>query len=764
MGGTLTVESRQDEHHSKSSSVGAGGRVQVALGTAWGGSGYGNASSGKSNSKQVVEQSGLFAEEGGYHVNADHVQLNGGAIASTNPNKSELSTNTLAFKDIENESESKALTGGMSVSANLNKLGNAEAISKEDAKQQADLAKLTGTTQSNGINPTVPMYDSESDSSVTKATLTEGKITLNKDSQPTETTAEALGLNTDLNQANKQVEATFDIKQKLKDQQVLSAAVGDMLGAVDSYSERKQKAAEEEVNAAEEALAKARRTGASEEELSQMERVYTEAKAKEESWREGGASKRKLDTVAVTLGAILSGGSAGEVAATAISPELNAQIHKYTSDNKTANLLAHAALSALEAGISGNNALSGAASGVAGEASAMLLSEVVFNKEASQLSEEERELLSVAGQLSGALVGNGVGGNTAATLQGIETAKRTVENNYLSAQEAARKLELEDKLHRGVITSEEITELSEIKNKDRESDLALISACEGEALSSACNSERQKLERDKFSYSNAKYTPTGYNYPTYTRYSDLYAEDYKKVAIFSDRYDVLKNAKVKADADFYNATGIDPSWIGRIDAANRVVASVAGVKLSTTKVNSSSENIPKSANSNEKLPVVGKTEGYKTAQAIINGDVVVKATGKIDQNEYIGVNQKAKLDRTTEKPTLIFDVVKQKEIQKGKILPNATDKTAHAEIEVIQKAFNSGKTKGATLEMRVEGKDVCGHCRKDIASIADKAGLSKVIVNATSDKDGRPKVYFWEKGMNQIKEVKPNKKKGGGNE
>ncbi|UTH25508.1 hypothetical protein L0F67_00140 [Actinobacillus suis] len=91
-------------------------------------------------------------------------------------------------------------------------------------------------------------------------------------------------------------------------------------GAVDSYSERKQKAAEEEVNAAEKALAKARRTGASEEDISQKERVYTEAKAKEESWRERGASKRKLDTVAVTLGAILSGGSAGEVAATAISP------------------------------------------------------------------------------------------------------------------------------------------------------------------------------------------------------------------------------------------------------------------------------------------------------------------------------------------------------------------------------------------------------------------------------------------------------------
>ncbi|OAQ15774.1 hypothetical protein F480_00010 [Bibersteinia trehalosi Y31] len=42
------------------------------------------------------------------------------------------------------------------------------------------------------------MFDSSEDRSVTKATLTEGKITLNKDSNPTQTTAQALGINTDL--------------------------------------------------------------------------------------------------------------------------------------------------------------------------------------------------------------------------------------------------------------------------------------------------------------------------------------------------------------------------------------------------------------------------------------------------------------------------------------------------------------------------------------------------------------------------------------
>ena len=40
------------------------------------------------------------------------------------------------------------------------------------------------------------MNESDSDNSVTRATLTEGKITLNKDTAPTQTTAQALGINT----------------------------------------------------------------------------------------------------------------------------------------------------------------------------------------------------------------------------------------------------------------------------------------------------------------------------------------------------------------------------------------------------------------------------------------------------------------------------------------------------------------------------------------------------------------------------------------
>lgn len=119
------------------------------------------------------------------------------------------------------------------------------------------------------------------------------------------------------------------------------------------------------------------------------------------------------------------------------------------------------------------------------------------------------------------------------------------------------------------------------------------------------------MEQAKFSYSGAEYTPTGYNYPTYTRYSDMYSDDYGKVATFSDRYDVLKNAKAKADSNFHNATGIDPSWFGRVDVVNNVVASIAGTRLATAEPSKATQVMPKSVSANEKLPVVGKSTGYE---------------------------------------------------------------------------------------------------------------------------------------------------------
>lgn len=78
--------------------------------------------------------------------------------------------------------------------------------------------------------------------------------------------------------------------------------------------------------------------------------------------------------------------------------------------------------------------------------------------------------------------------------------------------------------------------------------------------------------------------------------------------------------------------------------------------------------------------------------------------------------------------------------------------TAHAEIGTIQQAFNAGKTQGKDMTMTVSGKDVCGYCRGDIASAAEKAGLKSLIINAVDDLTGLPKTYYWKPEMKTIKE------------
>ena len=90
VGGKLNIESLQDEEHFKTKSSGGGLEVEFGFGNNWSASGYGNASSGKTSRKQVKEQAGIFAEEGGYHIDAKNVHLKGAVIASTNAQNSLL--------------------------------------------------------------------------------------------------------------------------------------------------------------------------------------------------------------------------------------------------------------------------------------------------------------------------------------------------------------------------------------------------------------------------------------------------------------------------------------------------------------------------------------------------------------------------------------------------------------------------------------------------------------------------------------------------
>ncbi|QLB42034.1 hemagglutinin repeat-containing protein [Mannheimia pernigra] len=485
--GKLHIESLQDSHHSKSTQGGLNTKVEFGFGSSWEFSGNANLSGGKSNAGGVTKQSGLFAQSGGYHITADEVELNAGAIASTNPDNSELTTNAITFSDIQNHSQHQATSGSLS----------------------------GGYSQSNGVSGSagMPMHSQGNDNSTTKAMLTEGKITLNKDSTPTQTTAKALGINTELSQAHRAVEQPKDINQVLKEQQTVSQSVGQMAGAANVYASQKAQEAAEVVKRAETELQAAEK----EKNLAKIDEkrtAYLEAKAQQESWSEGGSNKRKVDAAVATLGTILGGGSAGQAAVAALSPELNAQIHELTKDSKTANLLAHAALSALEAKVSGTSATAGAIAGAAGEATAMLLAETVFNKQPNELTAEEKNLLKVAGQLAGAVAGQASGGTTADMVFGSETANRAVENNYLfrhEAEELARLSKERDQcLAQGGDCSALQARINELGALDRERNKRLDEACRNKmtaecakelvTLSSAHSSFKGYSPRENFDH------------------------------------------------------------------------------------------------------------------------------------------------------------------------------------------------------------------------------------------------------------------------
>lgn len=64
--------------------------------------------------------------------------------------------------------------------------------------------------------------------------------------------------------------------------------------------------------------------------------------------------------------------------------------------------------------------------------------------------------------------------------------------------------------------------------------------------------------------------------------------------------------------------------------------------------------------------------------------------------------------------------------------PNLTMKNAHAEVALIQRAYDQGLTKGETMQILVRGADVCSHCNEVLTTMYERSGLSKLIVHDTA--------------------------------
>ncbi|ANH68317.1 hemagglutinin repeat-containing protein [Mitsuaria sp. 7] len=143
-------------------------------------------------------------------------------------------------------------------------------------------------------------------------------------------------------------------------------------------------------------------------------------------------------------------------------------------------------------------------------------------------------------------------------------------------------------------------------------------------------------------------------------------------------------------------------------------------------------------------PRIGTTLPGAKAPITVTADAYVDGISLFDTNQMARPSKSA----SSSKPTLIADL-----IAPGN--PNSNMANAHAEIGVIQQAYDANMTQGRTMTIVVRGEPVCTFCMTtdNIATAAQRAGLARLeLVDTIAGK-----TYIWtrsDKGVNALVEKK----------
>ena len=383
VGGTLHIESPQDTVEQESKQNGGGIRAQVALGTAWSVSGNYNQSKASGYSRSVGSQSGLFAGEGGYHITADSVRLKGGAIASAaDKDHNELTARSFSFEDIRNESSYSAQSMGIGA-------GYGGSLKGSDGFNQSAFGRASQTAGQNmnkGLNysPTLPQHESGNSQGYTRSVLSEGNITIGGK----KTSARALGIQTDPQNAHRSAEAVPDLQNLLDKQQTIAQSTAAIHSAVGTYRGNRAKAATQELEkqqATYEGRLKEQNDGSYEHYLSlsdaqrQQEMLahspaYAQAYQEARSWGIGGSKSRALSAAETLITGTLGGQGDLQLAANTLAPYAAAAIGKRfghgENKNEAAQAIGHFMLGAALAYANGADPLAGGSAAVAAERAA----------------------------------------------------------------------------------------------------------------------------------------------------------------------------------------------------------------------------------------------------------------------------------------------------------------------------------------------------------------------------------------------------------
>ncbi|MGR4037949.1 two-partner secretion domain-containing protein [Pseudomonas sp. 910_21] len=296
IGGSLNISSRQDEASqvNRQTSGGFGGSIcipPICYGAPVTGSANIAASKMDSAYKAVIEQTGLFAGNGGYNINVGTTTvLHGGVIASNaTADKNHLSTDRLIVSDIKNSSEIKSQAAGVSVSYTGGWGG--------DGKP--------------GIGGSIPLMLKDSDHSSTRSAISEGTITVRNP----EGGNDLLGLNRDTANANQKLDRPDE--RAMQERMDLIQGVVDLAkGTLDAIVSAKQKDAIKQDKEA---------------KTSEQKQAASMAMAEANRWAPGG-DKRIMADVATGLIAAGLGGAGGTTGVGILANTTAADTYKKIGD------------------------------------------------------------------------------------------------------------------------------------------------------------------------------------------------------------------------------------------------------------------------------------------------------------------------------------------------------------------------------------------------------------------------------------------------
>ncbi|MDQ0551000.1 hemagglutinin repeat-containing protein [Pantoea agglomerans] len=463
---TLTSEQDSDRYDSKQQSASAGGSFTFGSMT---GSANVNVSRDKMHStwQSVAEQTGIFAGKGGFDVTVgEHTQLNGAVISSTaTADKNRLDTGTLGFGNIENHAEYEVehQSAGMSTGGGIG-------------------GQFAGN-MANGM--LAGLNDSGSADSTTKAAVSEGTIVIRDKEKQKQDVAD---LSRDVANANPGLEVIFDKEKeqnRLKAAQLIGeigAQAGDIArtqGEIIATRKANDKMSGVTQTDRDRALAElkaqdpTKQYSASDVNKQVYSNYYNQAFA-ESGFGTGGKMQQAISAVTAAVQG-LSGGNVAQAVSGAASPYLATEIHRLTEGNPEAQAMAHAVLGAVTSYASGNSALTGAAGAVSGELMAQLVMKQLYpGKTVSDLSETDKQTISVLGTLAAGLAGGMTGDSTANVMAGAQAGKNAVENNFLGDTSSDKLKIAVEKIKNGDKSLAAANELIQLENADKRSD-ALVS-------------------------------------------------------------------------------------------------------------------------------------------------------------------------------------------------------------------------------------------------------------------------------------------------